>query len=142
MHNGKCYCLDDRVSITHFLLQGAELIMRYFVSTELGVANLLQRHFDWSANALWYEDIPNARDASKCLFVIGGRDSIMNANVSIHIVSVLRWFLNRFQRVKRYLKSHGVRKGLVFEPNGTHGQALHRGQACHSKILSWLKEEN
>jgi hypothetical protein len=57
--------------------------MRYFVSTELGVANLLQRHFDWSANALWYEDIPNARDASKSLFVIGGKDSIMNANVSI-----------------------------------------------------------
>jgi len=104
---------------------GTELIMRYFVSTELGVANLLQRHFDWSANALWYEDIPNARDASKSLFVVGGRDSIMNAN-----------------RVKRYLNSHGVRKGLVFEPNGTHGQALHRGQACHSKILCWLKEQN
>lgn len=77
------FFLKAHFSIAHFLLQGTELIMRYFVSTELGVANLLQRHFDWSANALWYEDIPNARDASKSLFVIGGKDSIMNANVSI-----------------------------------------------------------
>lgn len=62
--------------------QGVQLIMRYFVSTELGVANLLQRHFDWSSNALWYEEIPNARDPSKTMFVLGGKDDIVNAEVS------------------------------------------------------------
>lgn len=56
--------------------------MRYFVSTELGVANLLQRHFDWSSNALWYEEIPNARDPAKTMFVLGGKDDIVNAEVS------------------------------------------------------------
>jgi hypothetical protein len=59
-----------------------ELIMRYYVATELGVANNIQRHFDWSSNALWYEEIPNARDGSKTLFVLGGKDEIVNAKVS------------------------------------------------------------
>jgi len=70
--------------MSHYL-QGIELVMRYFVSTELGVANLIQRHFDWSSNALWYEEIPNAQDASKTLFILGGKDSIMNSEVSISL---------------------------------------------------------
>ncbi len=55
--------------------------MRYFVSTELGVANLMQRQFDWHSNALWYDEIPNARDVTKTLFVLGGKDSIVKAQV-------------------------------------------------------------
>jgi hypothetical protein len=55
--------------------------MRYFVGTELGVANLLQRHFDWSSNSLWYEEIPNARDTAKTFFVLGGKDDIIRADV-------------------------------------------------------------
>lgn len=61
--------------------------MRYFVATELGVANLLQRHFDWSSNALWYEEIPNARDPTKTLFVLGAKDEILNAAVSFFAVT-------------------------------------------------------
>ena len=57
--------------------------MRYFVGTELGVANLLQRHFDWVSNSLWFEEIPNGRDPSKTLFLLGGRDDIIHAEVSI-----------------------------------------------------------
>ena len=53
--------------------------MRYFVGSEVGVANLLQRHFDWSSNALWYDEIPNARDPSKTFFLVGGKDDIVNA---------------------------------------------------------------
>jgi len=102
---------------------GMELLMRYFVGSEVGVANLLQRHFDWSSNALWYDEIPNARDPSKTFFLVGGKDDIVNA-----------------QRVKRYLTSHGVRKGLWFDPNGRHGQALITGGAGHNEILRWLKE--
>lgn len=61
--------------------------MRYFVATELGVANLLQRHFDWSSNALWYEEIPNARDPTKTLFVLGAKDEILNAAVSTFLTT-------------------------------------------------------
>ena len=61
--------------------QGIELVIKFFVGTELGVANFLQRHFDWYANSLWYEEIPNARDPSKTKFFLGGRDAIVNAHV-------------------------------------------------------------
>ncbi|KAF9268049.1 hypothetical protein L218DRAFT_918278 [Marasmius fiardii PR-910] len=102
---------------------GTELIIRYFVGTELGVANLLQRHFDWSSNSLWFEEIPNARDPSKALFLLGGKDGILNA-----------------ERVKRYLTSHGVRKGLWYDPNGLHGQALLVGGKGYQRVMEWLKE--
>ena len=57
------------------------MIIKFFVGTELGVANFLQRHFDWYANSLWYEEIPNARDPSKTRFFLGGKDAIVNAHV-------------------------------------------------------------
>ncbi|KAJ7129584.1 hypothetical protein C8R44DRAFT_830056 [Mycena epipterygia] len=101
---------------------GFDLLVRYFVGTELGVANLMRRHFDWSSNALWYEEIPNARIPSKTLFLLGGRDEIINA-----------------ERVKKYLTSHGVRKGLWYDPNGRHGQALMSGGAGHAEVMRWLK---
>ncbi|KAL0576920.1 hypothetical protein V5O48_005066 [Marasmius crinis-equi] len=104
---------------------GPELIVRYFVGTELGVANLLQRHFDWSSNSLWFEEIPNARDPSKAFFLLGGKDSILNA-----------------ERVKKYLTSHGVRKGLFFDPNALHGQALLMGGEGHDRVIQWLKDSD
>ena len=61
--------------------------MKYFVGMELGVANFLQRHFDWSANALWYEQIPNARDPSKTMFFLGGKDAIVDASVGYLMAS-------------------------------------------------------
>jgi len=102
---------------------GIELLVRFFVGTELGVANLLRRHFDWSSNALWYEEIPNARDPAKTFFLLGGRDDIINA-----------------ERVKKYLTSHGVSKGIWFDPNGLHGQALLSKSAGHNAVIRWLRE--
>ncbi|KAH7914196.1 hypothetical protein BJ138DRAFT_1123730 [Hygrophoropsis aurantiaca] len=102
---------------------GLELIMRYFVGTELGVANTIQRHFDWTSNSLWYEEIPNARDPQKTMFVLGGNDAIVKA-----------------ERVHRYLSSHGVRKGLHLDPDGIHGQALITGGPMHNEILQWLQD--
>lgn len=62
---------------------GVELVIRYFVGTELGVANLLQRHFDWLSNTLWFEEIPNAHDPQRSLFLLGGQDSILDAKVVV-----------------------------------------------------------
>ncbi|KAJ7180173.1 hypothetical protein C8R43DRAFT_912794 [Mycena crocata] len=104
---------------------GLDLLIRYFVSTELGVANLMRRNFDWSSNALWYEEIPHARNASKTLFLLGGKDEIINA-----------------ERVKKYLTSHGVRKGLWYDPDGHHGDALQNGGAGHTEVMRWLRETN
>ncbi|KAK7060561.1 hypothetical protein VNI00_001327 [Paramarasmius palmivorus] len=113
-----CYNFVYRPCMT-----GSELLLRYFVGTELGVANLLTRHFEWSSNTLWYEEIPNARNPSKTLFLLGGKDNIVNA-----------------PRVKKYLTSHGVRKGLWYDPDGVHGQALLMGGEGHRRVMEWLKE--
>ncbi|TRM67722.1 hypothetical protein BD626DRAFT_479629 [Schizophyllum amplum] len=101
---------------------GLELLMYYFVGSELGVANLLQRHFDWSSNSLFYEEIPHARDPARTLYVLGGKDSIVNA-----------------ARVKKYLTSHGIRKGLIFDPAGMHGQAMIIGGPSHTKMMQWIR---
>ncbi|GBE79707.1 hypothetical protein SCP_0209080 [Sparassis crispa] len=100
---------------------GIDLLMKYYVGTELGVANVLQRHFDWYSNSLWYEDIPNALDPTKTMFFLGGKDSILNA-----------------KRIKRYLTEHGVLKGLWFEPNLRHGQILLPSSPGHHALLRWL----
>ncbi|KAJ6515813.1 hypothetical protein C8R45DRAFT_957697 [Mycena sanguinolenta] len=114
-----CYNFLYRLPVT-----GYELVVSYFVGCELGVANLLRRHFDWSSNALWYEEIPNARNPSRSLFLLGGRDDIINA-----------------ERVKKYLTSHGVRKGIWFDPDGLHGDALRPGGAGHARVLQWIRED-
>ncbi|KAK0453537.1 hypothetical protein EV421DRAFT_1764822 [Armillaria borealis] len=101
---------------------GIDLIMRYFVGTEIGVANLLQRQYDWSSNALWYEEIPNARDYNKTFFVLGGNDVIVKA-----------------QRVTRYLTSHGIKKNLYLDPKGHHGEPFLINGESHDKIISWLR---
>jgi hypothetical protein len=44
------------------------------------------------------------------------------------------------QRVRRYLRSHGVRKGLWYDPEGRHGQPLIIGGRGHTKIMRWLQE--
>nr|VWO95213.1 Cellulose-growth-specific protein [Ganoderma boninense] len=91
---------------------------------ELGVANFLQRHFDWSSNSLWYEEIPNAKDPKRTMFFLGGKDTIIDAD-----------------RVRRYLSSHGVRKNLRFDPDGHHGEALLTRSPFHNDIMNWLREE-
>jgi hypothetical protein len=62
--------------------QGFEMLMYYFVCSEIGVANFLHRHFDWSASSLWYEELPHAKDPSSSMFVLGGKDFIVNSGVS------------------------------------------------------------
>lgn len=63
-------------------IQGFGMLMHYFVCSEIGVANFLHRHFDWSASSLWYEELPHAKDPSSSMFVLGGKDFIVNSDVS------------------------------------------------------------
>ncbi|OSX60266.1 hypothetical protein POSPLADRAFT_1182745 [Postia placenta MAD-698-R-SB12] len=122
-----CYNFIYRRCTTASLIDigGMELVIKYFVGTELGVANFLQRHFDWNANSLWYEEIPNPRDPKKTKFFLGGRDDIANA-----------------KRVRRYLTSHGIRKGLWYDPNGRHGQAMLSGSPGQKEFFNWLLQDN
>lgn len=52
------------------------------------------------------------------------------------------WPLNVIvQRVARYLRGHGIRKGFWMDPEGRHGSALTSGGEGHQAILEWLREE-
>ncbi|KIY74048.1 hypothetical protein CYLTODRAFT_416320 [Cylindrobasidium torrendii FP15055 ss-10] len=102
---------------------GLHLFMRYFVSSELGIAYMLTRRFDWTSNALWASEIPNASDVSKTLFVLGGKDLIIKAH-----------------RARQYLVSHGIGNSLHYDETGQHGQALMLTGESHQKIMSWLRQ--
>ncbi|KAH9482722.1 hypothetical protein JR316_0004822 [Psilocybe cubensis] len=114
-----CYNFFYRPCMT-----GMELLMRYFVGTEIGVVNLLQRHFCWTSNSLWFEEIPNPTDLHKTLFLLGGKDDIVHS-----------------ERVKKYLTSHGAGDNLWYDPEGRHGQALMRGSAGLKELFRWLSED-
>jgi len=70
-----------------------QLIMRYFVASELGICNLLMKHYCWTSNSLWFEEIPYATDSTKTLFLLGGKDDILNAEVVIFISVSLDFIL-------------------------------------------------
>lgn len=84
-----------------------EVLLYYFVASEPGIANYIQRHFNWCDNTLFFDDIPNATDKSKTAFFIGGKDIIIDA-----------------ARTRRYLERNGVKKGLHWDANGGHGDGL------------------
>jgi hypothetical protein len=97
--------------------------MNYFASTEIGIANLLQRQFDWAANTLFFEEIPHALDPSRNKFIVANDDVVLSA-----------------PRIKKYLMSHGVRSGLYFNSQGQHGLALIPGTEGFNELMTWLKE--
>lgn len=97
-----------------------ELALYYFVASEVGIANYIQRHFNWSDNTLFIEEIPNAHDATRTAFFLAGKDVIVDA-----------------ERLRRYLESResdlhgkiilmadGVRRGLHWDAAGGHGDGL------------------
>ncbi|KAF8505788.1 hypothetical protein F5888DRAFT_1791769 [Russula emetica] len=102
---------------------GLQLLVNYFASTEIGIANLLQRQFDWEANTLFIEEIPHALDPSRNKFIVANGDVVLCA-----------------PRIKKYLMSHGVRSGLYFDSQGQHGLALIPGTEGFNEIMTWLKE--
>ncbi len=63
------------------------------------------QHFDWSANTLFFEATPNAKDESRTVFLLGGKDAIVDAHMSwledAHCVALL------LQRFKTYLNRRG-----------------------------------
>lgn len=96
-----------------------ELLLHYFIASEVGVANTIQRHFDWSENTLFHDQIPNADDPTKTMYLIGGEDIIIDA-----------------YRVKKYLENHGIREGVRFDPRKGHGDGLDGPALRH--VTAWL----
>ncbi|CED83358.1 hypothetical protein [Phaffia rhodozyma] len=101
-----------------------ELLMSYFIGSELGIANTISRNFNWSHNTLFFEDIPHAHDPSRTAFFLGGKDSILDA-----------------QLVKDYLERHGATQCVHFTPSDSHGSAIISGSTL-TKILKWLSGDD
>lgn len=103
-----------------------QLLMRYFVARELGVANTLQRNFDWMSSLVTPADIPHAGDPSKASIYFSERDSIVDTS-----------------RVTAYLAGEGMAEhsGVTVFPKLKHGEAL-MGHGRHfRRITSWIQGE-
>ncbi|KAL8290160.1 hypothetical protein RQP46_003099 [Phenoliferia psychrophenolica] len=99
-------------------------LMRFFVSRELGVANVLSRHFDWISSNLWPSDVADHSDPAKFSVHLSGKDSIVDT-----------------PRVSRYLAREGMVDGAglrVFEKQ-RHGDGTLGHGPGFSEILDWLK---
>lgn len=104
--------------------------MRYFVGSELGIALMLQRYFDWSNNILWCEEIPNSTDSHKTAYFLSEKDAILDA-----------------PRTARYLKDHGIRSvenggNLRMLLGMSHGESLIAGGDALIDLMDWLTEES
>lgn len=124
------FCLWEPYVAYNFLYRqpttGIDILMRYFVGEEIGIATMLQRYFDWSANILWFEEIPNALSNRDTCFFISEKDAILNAG-----------------RVRRYLEDHGVKPvqeggNLHYMEGLAHGEALIAGKKHITLVMDWL----
>lgn len=71
-------------------------MIRFNLGTELGIANYIQRHFDWCSSLLFVREIPGFEDPNRLMIILSGKDVIVNAS-----------------RVRRYLKSEGMRDAIL-----------------------------
>ncbi|KAI8816126.1 uncharacterized protein EV422DRAFT_501600 [Fimicolochytrium jonesii] len=109
-----------------------ELAMNYFVSREMYIANALSRHFHWSRNIMFYDDLPKCENGLTNVVMLSDLDSIVPS-----------------ERVKAYLEASAAAEGgkgkvpmeLIYHTNQHHGQILirmdrlaeiakHVGRAC------------
>ena len=84
-----------------------EFVLRYFVARELGNANLLMRYFDWTANVLVCDDIPEHHDPKHVRVYLAGADTVLNA-----------W------RVQHLLKRSGMQDVIHYDANLHHGELI------------------
>lgn len=132
-----CFCLWEGHVCHNFLYAepkpGFESLLRYFVATELGIAKYLHRHFDWAANILWVDEIPNFKDPKKCRVFVAGEDVILNP-----------------MRVRRYLIENGMvenrnvndtKGGLTVVWDDAHGQIMVDDGPAFKELISWLESD-
>ncbi|KAF8341415.1 uncharacterized protein EI90DRAFT_2965783 [Cantharellus anzutake] len=105
---------------------GVEALSKYFVASEMGIANYIQRNWDWSANTLFFQEIPHPHDAYRTRIFLSGRDQIVSA-----------------KRVRRYFAFHGLTdvdsKTVFVHEGATHAEAMFLGGAGLRFIVNWLK---
>lgn len=101
-----------------------ELLMNYFVSREMYIANSLSRHFHWSKNVLFHEDLPVAKPGLRNIVVLSEEDAIVPS-----------------PRVKAYLEGSNdsavgsaVPTEIDYHEGRNHGEMLFRPRLLLSTI--------
>ncbi|KAI9009721.1 Alpha/Beta hydrolase protein [Gaertneriomyces semiglobifer] len=83
-----------------------ELLMHYFVTRELYIAHTIRKHFSWSHNALFVQDLPKGKHA----VVLSSHDQIVDS-----------------ASVRRYLQKEGG-VDVYWIENTTHGAMMLRAE--------------
>lgn len=100
-----------------------EYVLRYFVARELGTANVLMRHFDWSANVLLADDLPERSDPSHLRIYLAGADTVVKASSVI-----------------KFLKRSGFEERIEYEPDFHHGEFILGPKNMMGKIVQALDQ--
>lgn len=98
-----------------------EHILRYFVARELGTANMLYRHFEWSRNVLFAHEIPRGNDRTRVRVYLAGSDTVVDA-----------------PSVRRCLEQAGMQDVVEFEPSFHHGEFIMAPENCAAAIVAAL----
>lgn len=103
-----------------------QLLMRCFVARELGVANTLQRNFDWISSLLRPAEIPSVGDASKASIFLSERDAIVDT-----------------PRISAYLSAEGLdeNSGLKIFAKQKHGESMMGHGHSFKTVMSWVRDE-
>lgn len=93
--------------------------MYYFVCRELGISYVVSRHFWWTQNNLYFEQIRSpSNEPIQTYVLLSGRDCIINAHL-----------------IKDYLVDNNI--DYYWAPNLSHGEYM-RDPDSWKKICGWI----
>jgi len=103
-----------------------QYLMRYFVARELGVANTLQRRFDWISSLLRPCEIPGKGDPRLASVFLSERDAIVDT-----------------PRVASYLTGEGMGEGegMTVFPKQKHGDAMLGIGKPFEQVMAWCRND-
>jgi len=118
-----CFVLFEPYVVYNFVYRIpyklGHLYMYYFVCRELGISYVISRHFWWTQNNLFLEQIPSKTNENLRTYVLlSGRDCIVNVDL-----------------VKNYLIEHDIE--YYWASKLSHGGFMHDRQSWE-KICQWI----
>jgi len=118
-----CFALFEPYVVYNFIYRTpyklGHLYMYYFVCREMGTSYVISRHFWWTQNNLYAEQIRSSSNKQLSTYVLlAGRDCIINADL-----------------VRDYLINNKI--DYYWAPNLSHGDYM-RDKASWKKISEWI----
>ncbi|CAF2427292.1 unnamed protein product [Rotaria sp. Silwood2] len=118
-----CFALFEPYVVYNFVYRTpyklTHLYMYYFVCRELGISYVVSRHFWWTQNNLYLEQIPSCSNEKLPTYIfLSGRDCIINADL-----------------VRDYLINNHI--DYYWAPNLSHGSFIHDNNSW-KKICEWI----